>query len=236
MGLFRCVLMVAAVMACAAAGAAQSTTGTIRGQVTDSQGLGVPGATVTASSPNLQGQREAVTSENGDYVLTGLPSGTYTITFELSGFERQQRTVNLAPTQDVPLSVQLGLATLSEQVSVVGRAADVLTGTAQVATNLNQTLLAALPTTRDINAYLMLAPSVHATGPNGNYSIAGSVSFENLFLVNGVTVNENLRGQANDLYIEDAIQETTISTAGISSEYGRFGGGVVNVVTKSGGN
>lgn len=236
MRMFRCVLLMAAVMACAAAGAAQSTTGTIRGQVTDSQGLGVPGATVTASSPNLQGQREAVTSENGDYVLTGLPSGTYTIAFELSGFERQQRTVNLAPTQDVPLSVQLGLATLSEQVSVVGRAADVLTGTAQVATNLNQALLAALPTTRDINAYLMLAPSVHATGPNGNYSIAGSVSFENLFLVNGVTVNENLRGQANDLYIEDAIQETTISTAGISSEYGRFGGGVVNVVTKSGGN
>ena len=62
------------------------------------------------------------------------------------------------------------------------------------------------------------------------------MSFEKLFLVNGVTVNENLRGQADDLYIEDAIQETTVATAGISAEYGRFGGGVVNVVTKSGGN
>ena len=62
------------------------------------------------------------------------------------------------------------------------------------------------------------------------------MSFENLFMVNGVTVNENLRGQANDLYIEDAIQETTVATAGISAEYGRFSGGVVNVVTKSGGN
>ena len=50
------------------------------------------------------------------------------------------------------------------------------------------------------------------------------------------TVNENLRGQAYDLYIEDAIQETTVATAGISAEYGRFGGGVVNIVTKSGGN
>jgi hypothetical protein len=49
-------------------------------------------------------------------------------------------------------------------------------------------------------------------------------------------VNENVRGQAYDLYIEDAIQETTVATAGVSAEYGRFGGGVVNVVTKSGGN
>ena len=54
--------------------------------------------------------------------------------------------------------------------------------------------------------------------------------------MNGVTVNENLRGQAYDLYIEDAIQETTVATAGVSAEYGRFGGGVVNIVTKSGGN
>ena len=55
-------------------------------------------------------------------------------------------------------------------------------------------------------------------------------------MVNGVSVNENLRGQPYNLYIEDAIQETNVATAGISAEYGRFGGGVVNVVTKSGGN
>ena len=121
-------------------------------------------------------------------------------------------------------------------MTVVGQRADVLTQTAQVATNFKQDLIASLPTNRDINAYLLLAPAVHPSGPNGAYSIAGSASFDNLFLVNGVTVNENLRGQANDLYIEDAIQETTVATAGISAEYGRFSGGVVNVVTKSGGN
>ena len=51
-----------------------------------------------------------------------------------------------------------------------------------------------------------------------------------------MNVNENLRGQAHNLYIEDAVQETTVATAGISAEYGRFSGGVVNVITKSGGN
>src|SRR5439155_16923016 len=114
--------------------------------------------------------------------------------------------------------------------------ADVLTQTSQVATNFKQELIATLPTNRDINAVLLMAPAVHPSGPSGNYSIAGAMSFESLFMVNGVNVGENLRGQPFALYIEDAIQETTVSTSGISAEYGRFSGGVVNVITKSGTN
>src|SRR5207247_4672123 len=66
--------------------------------------------------------------------------------------------------------------------------------------------------------------------------ISGALSFESQYLVNGVVVNENLRGQALNLFIEDAVQETKVSTGAISAEYGRFGGGVVNMITKSGGN
>ena len=83
---------------------------------------------------------------------------------------------------------------------------------------------------------MLLAPNVSDNGPGNNIMIAGAVSFGNLFLINGVVVNENLRGQARNVFIEDAIQETKISTASISAEYGRFEGGVVNMVTKSGGN
>ncbi len=226
----------AALLTTAGAAHAQSTTGTIYGQVVDAQALPMPGVTISAESSNLQGIRTVVTSSNGDYLLTLLPPGTYKITFELSGFERQERTVNLSPTQVLPLEMTLGPAALTETVTVVGRSADVLLRTAQVAINVSQDLLSTLPTNRDINAALLLAPSVHASGPNGGYSIAGAMSSENLFLINGATISENLRGQPYDLYIEDAIQETTIATAGISAEYGRFGGGVVNVVTKSGGN
>ena len=93
-----------------------------------------------------------------------------------------------------------------------------------------------LPTNRDINSVLLMAPAVHPSGPGGNYSIAGAMSYESLYLVNGVTVNENLRGQAFNIYIEDAIQETTVATDGVSAEYGRFSGGLVNVITKSGSN
>lgn len=215
---------------------AQSTTGTISGHVNDSQGLALPGVTVSVASPSLQGTRSTVTSEIGDYVVTLLPSGTYTLTFELTGLEKQEKTVSLAPTRTLPVDVTLGPAAIAEQVTVVGTAANVLTQTAQVATNFRQSLISTLPTNRDINASLLMTPSVHPTGMGGAYSIAGAMSFETLFMVNGVSVSENLRGQPYDLYIEDAVQETTIATAGISAEYGRFGGGVVNVVTKSGGN
>ena len=119
----------------------------------------------------------------------------------------------------------------------MGHSAAVFVNTAQVATDFRQAPdRRCFPSTRDINGALLLAPSVHATGPNGGYSISGGMSFENLFLLNGVTINENLRGQPHDLYIEDAIQETTVAAAGVSAEFGRFGGGVVNVITKSGGN
>src|SRR3954468_20635133 len=93
---------------CGGRARAQSTTGTIRGHVNDAQGLALPGVTVSVTSPNLQGTRAAVTAANGDYVLTLLPSGTYTISFELSGFQRVTRTVGLAPTQDLPIEVELG--------------------------------------------------------------------------------------------------------------------------------
>jgi hypothetical protein len=207
-------LVAVALLVVAAAATAQTTNGTITGHVADSQGLALPGVTVNASSPSLQGVRAVVTSENGDYVLTGLPSGTYTISFDLSGFENVKKTVALAPTQMLPLDVQLGVAAFSEAVTVTGRTADVLTQTAQVATNFKQDLIQTLPTNRDINATLLQAPGVHPTGPSGAFTIAGATSFESLFMVNGVALADNIRGTPYDLYVEDAIQETTVAIAG----------------------
>ena len=189
--------LVVATLAASGVAHAQSTTGTISGRVVDAQERTVPGVTVSVESANLQGIRTAVTSENGDYIFTLLPSGA------IHDHVRAERI--RAPAADgqrsrrrrsLPVDVTMGLAGVSETVEVVGRAADVLTQTAQVAINCQQDLISTLPTNRDINAALLLAPSVHPTGPSGNYSIAGSMSYENLFMVNGVTVNENLRGQA----------------------------------------
>src|SRR6187549_3443367 len=125
----------AAVLMTGGLAAAQTTTGTITGRVVDGQGLSVPGVTVDIEGPNLQGIHSVVTSENGDYILPQLPPGSYVVTFQLTGFERQQKTVALAPTQTLPLNVVMGPAALTETITVIGKSADVLTQTAQVATN-----------------------------------------------------------------------------------------------------
>src|SRR6185437_8181248 len=74
------------------------------------------------------------------------------------------------------------------------------------------------------------------TPNNTQLAINGAFAFDNAFMLNGVDVNDNLFGQPQDLFIEDAIQETQVLTSGIPAEYGRFSGGVVNAITKSGGN
>src|SRR5215471_15845732 len=124
---------------------AQSTTGTIFGHLTDVQGLALPGVTVAVVSPNLHGVRTAITSQIGDYAVSLLPSGSYTLTFELAGFQKQEVKAVLAPTQTLPVDAILGRPVLAEEVTVVGTPAQVVTQTAQVATNFHQDLMSTLP-------------------------------------------------------------------------------------------
>jgi hypothetical protein len=213
----------------------QATTGSISGQVVASDRQPLPGVTVVVTSPMLQGVRTVVTSESGDYLVPLLPPGTYTATFELSGFRSVTRTQQVAGAYNAAVDVTMSPSAVREEVTVVADALPFVE-TAQVATNFKQELMATLPTNRTIDAVMLMAPSVHATGPRGAFSIAGALSYENLYMVNGAVIVENLRGSAYPLYIEDALQEVTVATAGVSAEYGRFSGGLVSAITKSGGN
>ena len=195
----------------------------------------MPGATVTIASPNLQGVRSTVSSANGDYIFTSVPPGPYTITVELSGFGTMNHTRDVGAGQPVHVDVTLRPAALSEVVTVTGRV-DAFTNTVQASTNIQQELLATLPTARTILSAVNVSPAAHATGPNNAITIGGAMSADNLFMLDGVQIQDNLRGTPFSLFIEDAIQETTVSTSGISAEYGRFTGGVVTAITKSGGN
>jgi hypothetical protein len=189
---------------------------------------------VVAVSPMLQGMRTTVTSDSGDYLLPLLPPGAYSISFELEGFQRIGRAQQVTTAHNAIVDVTLSLAALSEAVQVIADAQP-LARTAQVATNFKQELMATLPSNRTIDAVMLMAPSVHATGPRGAFSVSGAQSYENLYTLNGAVIVENLRGSAYPLYIEDAIQEVTVATAGVSAEYGRFAGGMISVLTKSGG-
>jgi len=231
----RMLVAIAIVAVAAGSAAAQNPTGTISGRVVDSGGLPVAGATVTATSPSLQGSRTTKTSENGDYRLPLLPPGEYTLVFELSRFTTQKKATPVAVAEPVTVDVALQPAGVAENVTVQANS-DAFATTIQNATSIKQELLNTLPTARTILSAANLAPSVHATGPDGHLIISGAMSFESLFLVNGVQIQDNLRRDPYTLFIEDAIQETTVSTSGISAEYGRFTGGIVNTITRSGSN
>ena len=210
-------------------------TGTITGQVMDPDGLVLPGVTVTAASPVLQGVRTVVTSANGDYIIPFLPAGDYTVTFELQGFATVKQTVGLKMADTLPVNVKLAVATVTETVTVTGASTETAM-TPTVATTIKASTVENIPWGRTLDAATVMAPAAIGNGPGGNIMISGALSYDNLNLVNGVNVNENLRQQARPLYVEDAVQETKVSTGNISAEYGRFQGGVVNMITKSGGN
>jgi outer membrane receptor protein involved in Fe transport len=227
-----------AALACAllvAPALAQNPTGTLAGRVTDgSQPL--PGVAVTLTSPSLQGTRSVVTEVGGDYIVKFLPPGDYKVTFALEGFQTVDTNVKITAAQKLPLDAVMPLAQVKEELVVVG-SQETLSTTHQSAVTYDRDLIQQLPVaTRTIAGIVNLAPGVTNNGPRNGITVSGSQSYENLFLVNGVVVNENLRGQAMDLYIEDAVEETTTSLSGVSAEYGRFSGGVINTLTKSGGN
>jgi outer membrane receptor for ferrienterochelin and colicin len=177
-----------------------------------------------------------VTSASGEFMIPFLPPGEYEITYELEGFATRKDTIGVAMAETVPIRASLALAQLTESVTVRGTTSTEVLMTGTVAGTYQSSKIEALPMGRTLESAVLLAPGVNDNGPSGNIVIAGALSYEGLYLINGVNVNENLRGQPRTLYVEDAIQETKVSTASISAEYGRFNGGVVNMITKSGGN
>ncbi len=224
------------VLAAAALQAQTTPTGTITGQVVDAQGGVLPGVTVTVVSPSLQGTRSAVSSSNGDYIIPFLPAGEHSVTFELSGFQRLEKKVRVQLAETIPLDARLGLAGVTEEVTVTAEAPSVFTQAATASASYKADVIDRLPVGRDIRGAVLLAPGTTDTGPRGNVTFSGAMSYEGLFLLNGVVLNETLRNQPSLVFIEDAIEETKTSTVAISAEYGRFAGGVANVITKSGGN
>lgn len=218
-----------------AAAGAQNPTGTLTGQVTDTQGAGIPNVTIVAESPALQGTQRTVTSATGAFILKFLPPGLYTVTFQIQGFAPATRTRTIAATEPVTLNVELSPSQLRESVTVTADS-PTFVNTVESAASVRHSLLGSLPNDRNVRDAVDLAPGVYASGPNREFVISGGMSYDNLFLVNGVTVQDNLRGNPLDLFIEDAIQETTIASSGVSAEYGRFAGGLINVLTRSGSN
>jgi hypothetical protein len=211
------------------------TTASLTGYVLDGNGRGIAGVEVTASSSAMQGTRTATTGENGAYRFEALPPGDYEIVAHKNDFHQTRRRV----------TARLGLVTaadfklyplLVQSLDVVETALPVMSSP-EIAVNLPLDEIEKLPIQRNQLATAQLAVGVVGNiFANGSLQISGGPGYDNLVLVNGVVVTENVRSQMRPMYVEEAIQETTILTGAISAEYGRFTGGVVNTITRSGGN
>jgi outer membrane receptor protein involved in Fe transport len=224
-------------VALAATASAQGVqTGVVTGFARGSDGLSLPGATITVVSAAIQGSRETTTDVNGAYVVRGLPPGTYDVTFQFPEMKpvTQQIVVALGATAELDATMQLAART--ENVVVVAPAPSMLTKPV-VGINFGAKEVDQLPIGRAPSHVGEFAPGLTNNTPNSNQvSIGGSFAFDNVFMIDGVDINDNLFGYPDNLFIEEAVEETQVITSAASAEYGRFSGGVVNVVTRRGGN
>ena len=209
------------------------TTGRLVGQITDAQGAVLPGVTVTVTSP--QGSQNQVTDGEGRYRFLNLVPGRYVLKAELPSFKNiDQPTVDVGLDKTVTLDMKMQLASLSETVEVQAQTPVVDTSSTTTGVNVTPELFNKLPVRRDFYALTSMAPGVtqDAVGP----VMYGSSSAENQYIIDGLNTTGVELGDKGKTLNNDFIQEIEVKTGGLPAEYGRMTGGVVNVVTKSGGN
>ncbi|MBV9087942.1 MAG: TonB-dependent receptor, partial [Acidobacteriaceae bacterium] len=226
---------------------AQTTTGRISGRVTDESGASVPNVKVNLTNEATGVGRDTNTNESGDYSFLEVPVGDYTLTFDVSGFQKNiRKNVTVQLNQVLTLNTTLKVGIASEVIDVSSEAPLVDTTTTQLGAVVGAGAVSNLPlNARDTYQLLQLQPGVQGVGGTdlffgsnqaGAVSVNGGRGRANNFSVNG--------GDGNDLFVNgpaiqpspDSIQEFRVLTNTFDAEYGRNSGAVINVVTKSGTN
>ncbi len=225
-------------------------TGEILGKVTDDEGVALPGVAITATSPSLQGARTAISDHSGAFRFALLPIGVYKLAFELNGFAGlNQENVRVKLGLATSLQVSMKVAAIQERLTVVAEAPLIDKTRADTSLNISSKELAEVPIQgRTINEIMNYTPGVTGvrhdtnagTGSGGtNYgggSFRGEGASGNNFLVDGLSkrgADDNSSGVRVNY---DAWDEVQIISDGFSPELGSTYGGIINIVTKSGGN
>ena len=239
------------VVVISAPAAAQSFYGSLISVTQDAQGGVIPGATVVLTNTATNERREGVTGEDGTYRFVNLVPGTYRLEVELPGFQRYVRdqiVVNVQSTPRIEATLQLG--SLQETVSVTGEAPLLQTENTSVGTVVGSRGVQELPLNgRNVLNLIAVAPTVvpqgssdgSLTGKNvfaaGNYQIGGGVANQSASFYDGVPLQDMAYGNIVALTPSpEAVEEFRVQTNNSSAEFGRFTGGVVNMVSRSGSN
>ena len=220
------------------------TTGTLVGDVHEDSGAPLPGVTVTVAGG--AGSKTATTDADGRFVFPFLVPGRYTLKAELAGFQAvEQAGLAIRLNERTELALRLSLE-LAETIEVTGEVALLDTGSTTTGSNIPQELIASLPIARSFTATISLSPGVADAGVGGNPSISGASGLENTYIIDGVNITDPGYGAAGAYsrkfgsmgsgFPPDIVREVQVMTGGFEPEYGQALGGVVNVITKSGGN
>jgi hypothetical protein len=233
-------------LAPAAAWGQAQTTGQISGTVAEESGAPVAGARVTVTQTATDLERSTTTGKNGQFLFGVLPIGDYTVLVEATGLQPQVYSFRLGIGQTVPIEAALLPGDVATEEIEVFATATALETVAAVENFDYAEKVEELPLSdRDIQDVAMLSPVISPNGPHTNsdrdasgagYSIAGALTTDSVTLLDGAEVSDPFFGSAPILYLEDAVEEIQVLTSGVSARYGRFQGGVINAVTKSGGN
>jgi hypothetical protein len=232
-----------AVLALVAANAsAQDATGRIVGTVTDPSGAPILGAQVTVTNAGTKIAQTAVTDESGFYQVLSLPIGAYDVAVEAPGFRKEIFShQQLQISQSLRLDAKLAIGQTSESIEVSSQAANVETVNQTIgATVTGETIQRAPLNGRNVLDLAALQPGVTETNPDsgaaGGYSIAGGRSDSVTYLLDGAVNNDLLDNGVVFNPNPDTVAEFRIMESNYSAEYGRNGGGIISVVTKSGTN
>ncbi len=232
-----------------------SVMGSLNGTVTDPTGASIPAATVTVTGP--QGTVTTHTDNLGRFTAANLLPGYYDVKVEKTGFsaveaKHNEVTVSVAST----LNLKMGIGSESTTVEVTAAAVQIDTQSTAVTTNLTDTFYSSVPMQRNVSAIFYAAPGVEqgqvnaapgAVGPgSSNPSIGGASGLENLYIVDGVTITDQAFGSigtynryhgALGTGINLAfVKEVDVKTTAFEPQYGKATGGIIQIVTKSGGN
>lgn len=232
------------------AGIAQTETGQITGRVTDAAGAVLPGATVIAKAIETASERQVTTNREGLYVLPNLQPGLYGITVSAPGLVttvlRVQITVGSRNVQHFKLSAATSTAPgdKNRQINLIGPEVAVEQGTQAVSTVLTEKQLRELPTlTRNVYDFITLAgnvapsnnlPGSQASERGAGLAINGQRVASVNFLQDGAVNNNQYAAQVGQRVPLESVQEIRVISGGLSAEYGRAAGGIINVVTKAG--
>ena len=222
---------------CAGLMFAQQTTAKIFGVVQLEDGSLVPGVSVEANSPKLVGNATAVTDENGTFRLMNLTPGTYKLVFTLEGFQTVVReNIPLVAEQTASLKIEMKLGNLNEVITITGQTPLIDVKSTAKGMTLTKEMFNSLPKGRDFSSLVTTIPGVYNEPMTGGISVDGASGAENVFFVDGMETGEIRGAQQRMEAAFDFIDEVQVKASGYQAEFGGSMGGVVNVVTRSGGN